>query len=220
MLVLMVTLVAPALAHADGLGESEARNNKSGVGLQARGSMSIFGGDDLDLPGIIDLEYTAQSGGQLGVFLRHAINPYFAFQPEAHLTFKGTDYEVRAFNGTLSRTGEVTLTYVEAALLGRITTDTGKGWDPYLLVGPSLAVPVMAHARTTDRDGDTQSEDITDDMAKYELSAVVGIGARIELSRRALLIEGRYQHGLSDVDNDENQYTNVRVFSLGAGWEF
>jgi hypothetical protein len=195
----ITAVIVLALAFAPGVVSAQ------GVEIGIKGGatfadMPTFA-DDLEKEGAVDMTYRV--GLRAGGFVALRIADRLAFQPEllyAQKGLKGTD---PSGNQPFS----VELDYVDIPLLLRfdLTPSTRRGW--HLLAGPSFNVNVRARAE----------EDIRDDVEDVEVGLVLGVG----FHTRQLLLEGRYEEGLTNVlqfGGDDN-YRN-RAFTALVGVRF
>jgi len=152
-----------------------------------------------------DVPSSARVGLLAGGFATIPLFGWFAVQPEVIYTVKGTSVEVADIKSDLI------VDYVEVPLLARISIRR----NIYVAVGPSMAFRVRARSRTA-FGGSTEEIDLKEDVESFDLGVVGAAG--IELGR--WVFDGRYTHGLSDIDVSDDAKMRNRVFSVSAGIRF
>jgi hypothetical protein len=95
---------------------------------------------------------------------------------------------------------------------------------PYLMVGPSVAFEVGCNVETEDASGNEVEADCEDsdffDRKSTDLGVSGAAGLQIPMGPGAVLLEGRYTHGLSNIldsETDTNKIRN-RAFGLFLGY--
>lgn len=144
-----------------------------------------------------------------GVFVRRPVLRRVDLQVEALYAQKGTKVEESGV------TSSVWLDYLDVPVLARVAPRRGSRF--YLVGGGSFAVRVRARTRTP-FGGATEEIDIADEVTSTDLGLVAGGG--VEFGR--LIVDGRYTHGLSDIDHDTSDDVSIfnRVVSITAGVKF
>ena len=154
-----------------------------------------------------DFSLDRRTGIVVGVFYVFPIAPHFSFQPEWLYAQKGAKFVENSDFG-------LDLDYYDVPLLLRWDS-TATGQSTFnLFAGPSINF--RHRARQEDEDGD---RDIRDSVEKIDVGLVVGAG--VEFGR--FLIDGRYQHGLKEVNKDaelEVLSLKHRTFSIMGGIKF
>jgi hypothetical protein len=197
-------LLAPLAAQAQQRAESAV-----GFGVKLGLALSTLSSDDLDDIEFLDLEH--KLGFAVGGLVNIPLSPMVSLQPELLYVTKGADVE---FFG--EDVGYIALNYLEVPVLLRVDVPVAGSVAPFIVAGPALGFVVSAKA--VDNDGDT--ENIKDDVEALDLGFILGGGLGIPLSSGGLLeIEARYEHGLSNIDDDPNadvELKNRAFFILGA----
>jgi len=149
------------------------------------------------------------SSGRVGLlaggFATIPLFGWLAVQPEVIYTVKGTAVDVADIKSDLI------VDYVEVPLLARISIRR----KIYVAVGPSMAFRVRARSRTA-FGGSTEEIDLKEDVESFDLGVVGAAG--IDLGR--WVFDGRYTHGLSDIDARDDAKMRNRVLSVSAGIRF
>jgi hypothetical protein len=194
-LLLAAALLVPMSADAQGIS----------VGIKGGALFSSIPkfSDTVDESGIDVGQRVGVAGG---AFLTLSLLPGFAIQPEVLFVQKGTKVSVEGTGFDM----RVRLDYIDIPVLARLSVGAGVA-RVYVFGGPSFNVNVKAENTT-----DSESEDITDEVEKHEISAVVGLG--IEVGK--FLVEGRWMEGLKNVATDSDVDLKNRTFAIMAGIRF
>jgi len=172
------------------------------VGLKGGLNLSKFTVDPEE-PGV-DFPYSYGPTG--GVFVT-AGSGAVAAQIEALYSRKGSKVD-ESGTETLFK-----LDYVDIPLLIRFNGAPANATTFFVNVGPTIGVNFRA--RREDADGN--ESDIKDEVEQIEYGLTVGVGAQVD----ALVIEGRYTHGLSNIPvEDGSEDIRHRTFSLLLGFAF
>lgn len=156
----------------------------------------------------------ARTGLTVGVFFTHSFSPAIGIQPEVLFTQKGTKYALPEFVDLAEI--EFKLDYLEIPILLRANLGTGSTRG-YLLAGPSFNFNVRSRAVSKTPADTTSEEDISDEIAKFELALTLAGG--VELG--SLVLEGRFSKGLTNLVTDvlEDDIKH-RTFSVLVGLRF
>jgi hypothetical protein len=193
---LMLLCAHPLFAQIGGLGV------KGGVNLATiRNS-----GDGSDEPAMKSL-----AGLVAGVFATLPLVSWLELQPEALYSMKGARLDFEGVNGS------VLLDYLEVPVLTRYSR---RGTGPsgyYVAGGPAAAFRLRARTRTK-FGGATEEIDIADDVERLDFGVAIGGG----FEHGSLVIDGRYTHGLKDIDKDKTDgiTTKNRALSITFGVKF
>jgi hypothetical protein len=162
---------------------------------------------DLNIETDENPDFDRRTGIVAGVFYVLPIAPHVSFQPEWLYAQKGAKFPENSDFG-------LDLDYFDVPLLLRWDSTTA-GQSPFnVFVGPSINF--RHRARQEDDEGD---RDIRDQVEKIDVGLIFGAG--VEIGR--FLIDGRYQHGLREVNKDaeaEGFSVKHRAFSIMAGFRF
>ncbi len=152
-----------------------------------------------------------------GGFVVLPLTSQIAFQFEAISSPKGTRLEEESTN--LAQT--LMLRYFELPILARLAgPKTGVG-IPYFLAGPFVGIRTSAKEQLSTVANSLVAgvkEDVRDAIERFEAGLIVGAG--VDIGRR-LLLEGRYSHGLTNVNKGPGltHFTN-RGVSFMTGFRF
>ena len=185
----------PALAQIPGLGV------KAGINLASQST----GSDDGDDAGLKSLR-----GIVAGVFATLPVTSWLDVQPEVLYSVKGSSFEDTGIRS------DVLVDYLEVPLLARFSIRGGRiGY--YVAGGPFTAFRMRARTRTV-FPGATEEIDIGDEVQRLDYGLAAGGGVEFG----ALVVDGRYTHGLKDVDKDTSDSIKVtnRSVSITLGFRF
>lgn len=114
-------------------------------------------------------------------------------------------------------TTKLKMTYVEVP----VTAMFSLGAGPYIFAGPSVAFEVSCDAEVEGGGGSLEAE-CGDEFPRKELDVSLhgGAGFQIPMGPGNLLIEGRYIHGLTNLNDEEGSDVSVkhRTWAVMAGY--
>ena len=193
---LMLLPAAPLFAQIQRLGV------KGGVNLA---NQHIVGDDDSD-PGL-----KMFTGLVAGAFVTLPVASWLELQPEALYSVKGSRVDEEGV------TASVQIDYLEVPVLARFSK-RGAGRNGYYFAGgPFAAFRLRARTRAT-FSGATEEIDIGEDVERLDFGLTGGGGVEIG----SWVFDGRYTHGLKDIDKDKSDSVKVtsRAVSITAGFRF
>jgi hypothetical protein len=148
-----------------------------------------------------------RTGFMGGLFLVAPINESIAIQPEFLYSMQGAKLDFEGFES------ELKTDYFLVPVLLRADFGSGSA-RPFVLFGPSFGFKVSAKQSFEDED----DEDI-EDVKSFDVGLAFGAGIQFG----AASVEGRYTHGLTNV-NDESEEEGFtakhRVWSILVGFRF
>ncbi|MBL7740610.1 MAG: PorT family protein [Chitinophagaceae bacterium] len=167
-------------------------------------SFGIRAGFNASSVGIEDgADYNSKTGIHLGGLAHIHITDHFAFQPELIFSAQGgkddDNDEIR-----------LKLNYVNIPLLVQYMTRDGFR----LQTGPQLGFLASAKSKV----GDVEV-DIKDDLESTELAWVFGAGYLFPRGN-GLGIDIRYNHGISNISEDNDFEARNRTFQIGIFYQF
>ncbi len=164
-----------------------------------------FSGDN------IDVSPDQRTGLVAGAFVLVPMSPTFGVQIEGLYSQKGSKFEEAGFKSTTE------LDMFDVPVLARYTIPSSTSTSFHLFAGPSFNFKLSAND-IEEFDGEEEKTDIGDDVEGFEFGLVFGAG--IEFGK--FIIDGRYSHGLTNLNKDdtENLEVKTRVFSIMAGFRF
>jgi Outer membrane protein beta-barrel domain len=194
--ILTFTVTAPLFAQIPGFGV------KGGVNLATQQTSGEDAGDD-------GLE--TFPAAVAGVFMTFPVASWLDLQPEVLYSVKGSRFAESGFSGT------ALIDYLEVPLLARVSRRGSGRMGFYAAGGPYAAFKMRARTRVK-FGGSTEEMDIGEDVESTDFG--LSIGGGIEFG--SFVFDGRYSHGLKDVDKDRSdriQVTN-RAVAVTAGFKF
>jgi hypothetical protein len=152
-----------------------------------------------------------QLRGVFGGFVTWRVASWLEFQPEVMYAQKGaksTEFDIES---------KLLLDYLEVPLLARKTFGAPDATRLYVAGGPSIGVLLRARTRS-DFGSSTEELDIKDDVETLDFGLVVGGGVEFG----SIVVDGRYTHGLSDIDKDTSDDVKLtnRAISVTVGIKF
>ncbi len=115
-------------------------------------------------------------------------------------------------------TGKLKVTHIEVPVLGVFSLPAG----PYLFAGPSVGFEVGCDIEVDDGEVSGEADcDVGGDLErkKLDFSLVGGAGLQFPAGPGKILVEGRYSHGLTDLnDAEEGGSVKSRYFAIFAGY--
>jgi len=163
------------------------------------------------------LDYKTKTGFIVGGFFRFDLNNHLAIQPEAYFSMKGTrggGAETYNYYGvTVTDTYEYTfkLNYLEIPVLLKYKIPASGKLKPSLFVGPCVAFKLSARLTGSYKHEETYAsyydsgyysyttnvDEEVDAVERMDFGLVVGAGLDIEMGSTSLVIEARYNLGLT-----------------------
>jgi hypothetical protein len=150
-------------------------------------------------------------GGAFGGFITYSINDLFAIQPEIFFTAKGSKRDVTG--GTAS----VKLNYLEIPVLFRVQLAGGTSFKPNFYAGPEIAF--LLTAKYSPASGGDM--DVKNDYKSTDFGLIGGVGAEYPIGSGKLLVDIRYDAGLSKVVKltpVQNLKNSAITFLVGYGF--
>ena len=148
----------------------------------------------------------------VGAAVNVPIAPMFSFQPEFLYTQKGGKNN-ETFEGEEVEF-KVEVDMVQIPLLLKVGATEGP-FRPFVVAGPAFGFVTRARDKF-EGFGETEENDIKDDVEKVEVSGIIGGG--IQFGRG--IIEYRYDHGFRDMDKLAEATAKTRTHSILFGFSF
>jgi outer membrane protein with beta-barrel domain len=147
-----------------------------------------------------------------GAFLRLGNGP-LSLQPEVLMMTKGVE-ELDTGDGP----GDLSIDYVEVPIFLRYRAFGGP-YSPYLLVGPSLGYDLKCEVTNSETGPDgADCDDTGVERAKLDIGAAAAVGLEFKFGFAALLLEGRYTHGFTDIADPDPETVKNRSFAGFVGF--
>ena len=182
------------------------------VNLGVKGGVNITtvkGPDILDDLGFIP-EFQSIQTYSYGLVSEFELGQHFSFQPELTYATKGFKLEeqmdVNIFNVPipLGATAITEFNYLEMPVLAKARTGN-EHFEAYVMAGPAVGYALNGKLTTRAKvlveldlfETDINLEDIN--YERLELSGVVGAGVALKMPIGKIFVDGRYQHGFTEV---------------------
>lgn len=185
------------------------------IGVKGGGNVS-----DLSIhEGTGSLATDTRTGFAGGLFAQIGIGDIFAIRPEGLLSQRGAR---RAAEGMLF---DASLDYVEVPVLFLARIPTGGAFRPYALAGPVVSFETGCELEIEGLNGPVRDDcatfDPEDPLLTKGTEVGVAFGGGIEFARDRLvfLLDGRYNLGLTDINDVEDAPESFknRTWSFAAG---
>jgi hypothetical protein len=190
-----------------GVQDAAAQQNMVGVKggfISAELSADDFGDSD------------SRSGFGAGAFLQVMVAPSFSIQPEALYLSKGGSGSIEDFDTTLK------LNYLQVPVLVQYHLPTPGPVSPRLFAGPSVAFEVGCDVEATSGaisvEGSCEDADINTKSADF--GVVFGGGVDISTGGIVLTLDGRYDLGVTNLDDSPDADAKNRAWEFFAGVGF
>lgn len=155
------------------------------------------------------LKYTAQPGVELGLVFEAAVNDLFSLQPEVSYLLQRAEVEG----------GDVSIHSFEVPILFKFST--GDNWRWFGNLGPTLGVTtevsgsgVFTAFQEEFPEADFTSASWNDYYVTHNIGFVIGAGVAID----NILIDARYNAGLSNISKTEASSLSTSRFTLSAAY--
>ncbi len=156
-----------------------------------------------------------------GAFLDLGLAKGFSLQPEALYVQKGA--KVTVTKGEFTASMQVNLDYIEVPLLMKYGFATGGGLVPSIYAGPYLGFNTKAETVSKIEGYPEEREDIKENIQSTEYGAAFGVGLAQKLGGVKLVLDARYDLGLSNIIKDEDapfEWAKTRTWLFMIGISF
>lgn len=156
------------------------------------------------------------TGFQLGLFV-DIMKPssYVQIRPELIYIRKGTKL---SFTEPYS-VAKIKIDYLELPVLAQFNLLPNKTINPYIIAGPYVALRTWAKRLT--ENSTSIKEDIKDLVEPWDFGLIGGVGVEYKMDHTLdrILLEVRYEWGLTDIDKSTDRAKNNSfLFSVGVGF--
>jgi hypothetical protein len=158
-----------------------------------------------------DLSFDRRTGFVGGLFMIWPAVSRVALQAEALYSQQGAQFDEEGANG------KVKIDYFTVPVLLRVSSAPSGQSGFHVFGGPSLGFRLRA--RTSGNfEGESSSEDISDDVERFDLGVTAGAG--VDINR--FTIDGRYTWGLSNLNKEDPDEVKIknRVATIMVGVRF
>ena len=151
-------------------------------GIKGGLNLANITGDDVG-------DTSMKMGLVVGGSLCYNITEIFAIQPELLFTMKGAKETIEGEDGYLK------LSYIEIPLLLKVNLPTEGKIDPMLYAGPGFGILMSSKISNG---GEVDMKDMT---KSFDIGIIAGAGIAYQLEKGAITVEGRYEVGMTTIDN-------------------
>lgn len=170
-----------------------------GFGIKGGLNFSSFAGSDAD-----DLDFEGRTGYHLGLTMEIPVGGNFAVQPEVLYSTLGAKREELVLDETTD--SEFTVDYISVPVILKY----------YVIGGLNIeAGPQFSFNTKSDREGDFESDDVTeefDDPGSFDVGGAVGLAYDLPLG---LFVGARYIFGLSEIYDNADIKNELIQVSVG-----
>lgn len=146
-------------------------------------------------------------GAQVGVSLQAGITPRFSVVSEFYFFMKGAELGVNnVFNGN---NNTIRLYTFELPVLARI--HLGRF---HLNAGPALAYNFYGTQKIESHTSDLSFANTSGGFKRWEASIQLGGGYRFQTKRKSILLDVRYNDGLTNISYDREIYNQSLIISI------
>lgn len=160
-----------------------------------------------ELSGDFDDTFSSRTGIGFGAFLQVMVAPGFSIQPEALFLAKGAEED--------TGDDEVSLDYLQVPVLVQYHLPT-PGVSPRIFAGPSLAFELGCDIEDDGVSESCEADGVDTKSADFGL--VFGAGVDIPAGGVVVTLDGRYDVGVTDINDDADGLTNFET--KNRSWEF
>lgn len=192
-------VLAGALALTASAAEAQTIGFKLGASLS-----NIKFGDST-----AETDYTTGFAG--GGFIRFGFGR-LGIQPEILSVTKGAEQD----GGEGGEDSALKIEYIEIPVLIHLPLTYGSSFAPYVFGGPSFAFEVGCDFEDVDCDDEAQVDPI--ELKSTDIGLTAGGGLAFAMGPGALLLEGRYTWGMTNIDDsaEENEIKNRSALILAG----
>jgi hypothetical protein len=155
-----------------------------------------------------------KTGLMAGVFMTRHLQDNLGLQIEGLISQKGAKFEDNFFN---DEEYNITVTYLEIPVLLRYNVPFGTGDSTFHVYGgPAFGIKL---ADRQELEGDELDEDDEQELKGTDVGLAVGGGVSFD----RWVIDLRYTHGLTNINDDFNSDdfdVKNRAFTISVGWIF
>lgn len=207
LLILIALLLLPRAAHSQEL----VLGAKIGASFSRFSNNGAIEGDLRTIADFVGGAYARLLFGAFGV------------QTEALYATKGARFDLPGEYDV-----QVRLDYVEVPLLGVASAQYGR-FAPYVMVGPTFAAEVGCKTKFFEDDievmfncNDSEARLLIFGRNTVDIGVTLGGGVLVAVGPGAALVEARYTHGLTDINDSEFNHSTIhnRAAYLMVGYAY
>lgn len=143
----------------------------------------------------------------------------WGFAGEVRYVNRGAKFDINEVTGSgIGVDATMKLDYVEIPLLVQIAPKTAGSVQPVFVAGPVLGIRASSKL-DLEVMGESVSQDLSDGMNGTYFAGLLGAGMKIRTAEKsAVLVQARFQLGLSNLIDDEDFSVKPQDFSILAGY--
>jgi hypothetical protein len=207
----LLSIIIVALLAGPLVGPAVAADAQWTLGFKGGLALSDLGGDD-----VIDSELGNRTGFAGGVFAQVDVSQNFGIRLEGLYHMKGASEDSANASATFK------FDYIEfpVLLVGQVPASESATLSAF--AGPVMAFNTSSKLAASIGDFGG-SVDIKDYIAAFEFSLAFGLGASFDVGSVSIEVDGRYQLGLTTVDDGLGQALDISAGDLdikNQGWVF
>jgi Outer membrane protein beta-barrel domain len=174
------------------------------VGPKVGLNFASWGGDN-------STYFTSTTKFFFGGFMEYDFIKNFGLQGELLYNTAGTGVSVQGQTGTIS------ISYLEIVALAKYNIPVDKAVKIFFVAGPQLGIKLSANAH---QDANSTDTDYGQYISGSDFDIVVGTGTSFKVGPGNIIVDLRYNIGLSNVQKTSPPSNSNQVFSLGVGYGF
>lgn len=155
-----------------------------------------------------------------GVFFAFNLNKTFAIQPEIYYLMHGGTYSYDFESSTYKYVD--TYKYIHVPVLAKLRFMPDKKLTPILFAGPAIDILLSAHYKYYADGVFEWDKDIKSFLNKTNISVVFGGGLEYKMDKLMLILDVRYDLGLTNIDGSDDPAdalkTRALMFMVGVGF--
>lgn len=171
------------------------------VGVKGGATLANLTGEDV-------FNNSMSPGATGGAFARYPLSDMFSVQPEVLFAMKGAEYKVGDIEA------EQKIDCIDVPVLVRLIWKNESQFEPSFLLGP--VVGFLLDNEITDG----QEIDLEDGSKSTDFGMIVGAGLDYKLENDAVLLDVRYERGLTSWLEDLDVKNSVVSIMIGYGRKF
>jgi hypothetical protein len=189
------------------------------------GDADLFGetvalGLEEELPGSVwRSEMGMRLGFDVGAGFAYMGPGIWGVAGEVRYVNRGATYQIDELSGSgLRLDATLKLDYVEIPVLLQVAPKTSGSVQPVFVAGPVLGIRASSNFEL-EIEGESAEQDISEGMNSTYFAGLLGAGMRIRTTEKsAVLVQARFQLGLSNLVDDEGFSIKPQDFSILAGY--
>jgi hypothetical protein len=167
-------------------------------------NFTTFGGDNSNV-------FTTTTKFFFGGFMQYDFIKNFGLQGELLYNSVGAGVSAQG------QTGSYGISYLEIVALAKYSIPVDKSVKIFFVAGPQFGIKLSANAHS---DASSTDTDISSNISGSDFDIVIGTGAAFKVGPGSIIVDFRYNIGLSNVNKTSPPNNTNQVFNLGVGYGF